>query len=343
MTSSEMDSRVVITGLGMIGVFGVGREDFSNFIEGRKQKRKISDFNFDDYIDTALFRRADYASCFASIAAKFALKDANLLDSAMLKHNDKFGAIVGTVHGALGHTIEYHKALILDNPATVSPSLFSSSVINSTVSYISNIFKIYGYTATVPGYAGTHQAIKLAVELITGKQLDICLVGGVDINNEFLVEAYSSCMDDSKLISGDFGGSGFLVLESFESASRRASRIYAEVLSVGIITADFEKLRKYRILPVKLPSLQSVDYVFSSAFYDKDSRMREALFLERLGQDKAPIFPCSNLFGCTFCAAESFQLILSAIKTENSYNKVLNNHISQTGANAYLLLGKCYC
>ncbi len=335
-----MKKRIVITGLGMIGDFGVGKEDFLNFVDDHKQKQNISDFNFDNYIDTTLLRRADQVSYFASIAAKSALEDANLLNGVGVESKYKFGAIVGTVHGALEYTIEYHKALVLGSPTTVSPSLFSNSVINSAVSYISNIFKIHGYTATVPGYAGVHQAVKLATRLINEGHLDACLVGGVDINNEFLVEAYSSCMEDNRRISDNFGGSGFLVLESFESALKMGSRVYAEVLDVEIISADYKRVIKHKISPINNFNLQSLGCVFTSAFPDKDSEMREDAFLEDIDRERISTISCSNLFGCTFAAAESFQIILSILRLAGSYGKVLINYSSQAGSNAGLLLGK---
>jgi hypothetical protein len=335
-----MEKRIVITGLGMIGDFGIGREDFLNFIEGRKQKQKITDFNIDDYIDTGLLRRADQVSYFASVAAKLALESAELLVTTGVEEKYRVGTIVATVHGALEYTIEYHKELVLNGPTMVSPSLFSNSVINSAVSSISNIFKIRGFTETIPGYTGVHQSIKLASELIAEDQLDICLVGGVDINNEFLVDAYSSCIEDSKLISQSFGGSGFLVIESLGSALERGSKVYAEILGVEILTAEYQKLIQFKISPARQFKLEDIGCVLSSAFYDRDSKARERAFLEDLDRNKVAIFSCRNLFGCTFCAAESFQIILGVIKTENLFNKVLNSYSSQSGSNAYLLLGR---
>lgn len=336
-----MKKRIVITGLGMIGDFGVGKEDFLNFIDGRKQKQEITDFNFDDYIDTTLLRRADQVSYFASVAAKIALEDTNLLDSTGSKKSFKFGAIVGTVHGALEYTIEYHKALALDDPATVSPSLFSNSVLNAATSCISNIFKIRDYTATIPGYAGVHQAVKLATELINDGHLDACLVGGVDINNEFLVDTYSFCVDDNALISQNFGGSGFLVLESLDLALKRNSIVYAEVLGVEIISADYKRAMKYKISPIKNFNLQGLSCIFTSAFYDKDSKKREELFLEDIDQEETSIISCNKLFGCTFAAAESFQIILGIMKLTDQCSKVLINFSSQAGSNACLLIRKC--
>jgi 3-oxoacyl-[acyl-carrier-protein] synthase II len=335
-----MKKRIVITGLGMIGDFGAGKEDFLDFIEGRKQKQETSDFNFDDYIDTTLLRRADQVSYFASVAAKIALEDASLLDSAGNQKAYKLGAIVGTVHGALEYTIEYHKALALDNPLIVSPSLFSNSVLNAAASCISNIFKIRDYTVTIPGYAGVHQAIKIATELINEGHIDVCLVGGVDINNDFLVDAYSSCMDDSTLIAQNFGGSGFLVLETLDSALKRQSNIYAEVLGIEITSADYKNLMKHKIFPIKNLNLQSLSCVFTSAFHDKDSEKREKLFLKDIDRKETAIISCNKIFGSTFAAAESFQIILAVIKLDNSYNKVLTNHSSLTGSNACLLIGK---
>lgn len=335
-----MKKRIVITGLGMIGDFGAGKEDFLNFIAGRKQKQEIADFNFDNYIDTTLLRRVDQVSYFASVATKIALEDANLLNFMGSKNSYKFGAIVGTVHGALEYTIEYHKALALDNPATVSPLLFSNSVLNIVTSCISNIFKIRDYTATIPGYAGVHQAIKIAVELTNEGHIDICLVGGVDINNEFLVDAYSSCIGDSTLISQNFGGSGFLILETLDSALKRRSRIYAEVLDIEIISADYRKAIKHKISPIKNFNLQNLSDIFTYAFYDKDSKKRGELFLEDIDQVKIPIINCNKLFGCTFAAAESFQIILGIIRLTDSSGKALIIHSSQTGVNASLLLEK---
>lgn len=335
-----MKRKVVISGLGMIGDFGVGKEDFVSFINGQKQKQEIAGINFDNYIDTTLLRRADQVSYFASIAAKLALEDASLLNFSDYKNSYKLGAIVGTVHGALEYTIAYHKELALENPSTVSPLLFSNSVINAPVSCVSNIFKIRGYTASIPGYAGVHQAIKLATELISEGRLDVCLVGGVDINNEFLVEAYRSCIEDSSVISKNFGGSGFLVLESIELASKRGSKIYAEVLGVEVISADYKKIVKYKLFPTKKINTQGIDCIFTSAFFDKDSKMREDLFLRDINQDKTSIFPCGNLFGCTFAAAESFQILLGTIKLSDLYDRVLFNYSSLAGSNACLLIGK---
>lgn len=335
-----MKKRKVITGLGMIGDFGAGKEDYCNFIEGRKQKQPMDSFNFDDCIDTTLLRRADPVSYFASVAAGLALNDAGLSADKKTDEPYKLGAIIGTVHGALGYTIEYHKGLVLDKPTTVSPSLFSNSVINAAVSCISNIFKVCGYTLTVPGYAGVHQATKLACELIEQGHLDKCLVGGVDINNDFLIKAYSLCMENSSSISANFGGSGFLVVESLDSAVRRNSRIYAEILGIEVICADYRKAIEHKISPLSKFNLEGLNRIFSASFPDRDSRIREEMFLKEAKHAGAPVIDCSNLFGVTFAAAESFQIILGILRVTDSDKKVLINFSSQAGSNAGLLLYK---
>ena len=73
-----MIKEIIMTGCGMIGDFGAGKLDFSNFILQKKEKKKISDFDFDNYIDTGVLRRADINSHFACAAAQFAIQDAQL-------------------------------------------------------------------------------------------------------------------------------------------------------------------------------------------------------------------------------------------------------------------------
>ena len=118
-----MKPSVVITGLGLIGDFGVGKTDFSDFLLHKTTAKKIHDFNFDDYIDTTLLRRADDNSCFATVAAKLAIEDARFNMEEIPA--ERWGLILGTTHGPLGYTVKYHRELVLGNPRMVSPLLFS--------------------------------------------------------------------------------------------------------------------------------------------------------------------------------------------------------------------------
>jgi len=306
---------VVISGVGLIGDFGVGKADFSNFLLNKKEKRKIRNFNFDDYIDTTMLRRADDNSCFATVAAKLAMEDAQLNTEGVPA--ERRGLILGTTHGPLDYSLAYHKELVLGNPQMASPLLFSNSTLNIMVSYVSNIFQICGYTTTITGYNAVLQAIKCGTDLIVEGVVDICLVGGVDIFNDILKEGYSNCFDNT-LQTGRFGGSGVLVLESLESAKKRKVRAYAQVIGSEIITANYITSVNCDISPIRalLNRLKyktgDINCILTSCHSDKDSKKRHALYLKKLEKD-IPVADCSPLFGQAFSAAEAFKAILGAL------------------------------
>ena len=349
------ENSVVISGLGLIGDFGVGKADFSNFLLNKKEKRKIRDFNFDDYIDAAMLRRADDNSCFATVAAKLALEDAHFNMKGIPV--ERRGLILGTTHGPLDYSLVYHKELVLGNPKMASPILFSNSTLNIMVSYISNIFQICGYTTTITGYNAVLQAIKCGANLIAEGIVDVCLVGGVDIFNDILKEGYSNCFDNTLQVDR-FGGSGVFVLETLESAKKRNVRPYARVTGSEIVTSDYTTSVNCDISPIcaLLNRLRyktgDINCILTSCHSDKDSKKRQALYLKSLEKDIS-VADCSPLFGHTFSAADAFKIILGAlilredlslseIYTEfpkkSAVNKLLLNSANKMGSNGCLLL-----
>lgn len=352
-----MKKRVLITGMGMIGDFGTGKEDFRSFLSGQRTKKNIHDFNFDNHVDTSLLRRADEISLFASTAAKFALEDAKLLDNRTCKRN-RLGIVLGTVHGSLGYTIEYHKALVLDSPSMVSALLFSNSGLNTAVSYISIMFDIRGYTTTLSSYVVVLRSIQCAVELIREGNIDICLVGGVDIYNEILIEGYSRCLKDTTHIADRFGGSGFLVLESLESAKSRGIRGYVEIVGTEILCTSYPKAAKQNTSPIRRLldkvglEAKKIDCVLTSSLNERDSRKREEVFLEGIDVKGLSVVNCRKLFGCTFAAAEVFQTILGILGIngvvnlaelsdnlcqKKSFENILINHVSKFDVGCMLI------
>jgi len=344
-----MKRRVVVTGIGMIGDFGTGQRDFCSFISGSRRKKNIHDFHFDDYINTSLLRRADEVSYFASTAAKFALEDANLLNVHALER-DKVGIVLGTTHGSLRYSAEYHKALVIDGPRMVSPLLFSNSVLTVAVGHISTMFGIRGYTTTISGYTPVLQSVKRAVELICEGNIDICLVGGVDIYDEIIREAYSGCMEDSVCVADRFGGSGFLVLESHESAQSRRIRGYVEIVGTEILYANYTKVIKQDISPLRrlLDKVnlepKKLDCILTASFNERDSRKREEFFLKGIVAKNLSVVDCKELFGYTFAAAEAFQIIFGVLKVkgevdlgDKSFYNLLINKTSKLSAGCMLI------
>ena len=353
-----MKNPIVVSGLGLVGDFGIGKTDFCDFLLHKIEQKKIRDFKFDDHVDMVALRRADDNSCFATVAARLAIENAQFNMETISA--ERRGLILGTTHGPLHYSMQYHRDLVMSGPQMASPTLFSNSTLNSMVSYISNILQIRGYTTTITGYNAVLQAIRYGTALISEGILDVCLVGGVDIFHDILKEGYSHCLDGSLQAQDRFGGSGILVLEPFESARKRNAEIYGQILGTEIVTADYARSAKNNISPVsrllnRLKYKQNdIDCALTSCCNSKESKKRQTLYLKDLGKD-VPVADCSLLFGHTFSAAEVFKVALGALSLKGDFTmsgiyktfsekrpigNILIASVTKMGSNGCLLLGR---
>lgn len=309
---------IVITGMGMVGDWGVGKENFIRFLSDPTPRFNAEEFDFDAFIDTSFVRRADHVSRCALVSAQQAFADAGVLPLEKEKQK-RIGVIMGTVHGAFHYTISYHTALALGNPQLVSPLLFSESVLNAAVSNISAAFGIQGYTMTVSGYCSVIQAMQLGIELIEQGAVDVCLVGGADVNHEFLVKAYQGCLQSPQQIMQSFGGSGFLVMESLSHALQRKAGIYACVEYIKNMTASYCGIKDgflswgQELVQKTGKAFQENDCVVGSAYLHEDSVRRKKFFLQDKAYHLCAHVDWSNVFGYSFAAGEAFQIILSIV------------------------------
>jgi len=305
---------VVVTGIGMMGDWGAGKDAFLSFLAGQSAPVAIEDFNFDAYIDTKLVRRADHISRGALTAATLALKDANLTIDRKASRN--VGVVLGTVHGAVHYTLDYHGSLVSGDPKMASPLLFSDSVPNAPVSHISTSLGIQGYTITTQGYCAATQALGVASQLISTGILDVCLVGGADVNHELLTRFYIGCVRSPDDIRKTFGGCAFLVLESTIHAENRKANVYAGLESVAMITGSSDVVKQVK--KSFTGALPSSGWVLTAAYDDKDSATRMTVLLDGVPGQK---IDCSSLFGYGFAAAEAFQIVLAVMGAQD--NQVL--------------------
>jgi len=320
-----MDKNIVVTGIGFLNDWVIGRGNFSSFLSSPVPQTPIEKIDFDTYIDTTLVRRADHVSRCALSAAKLALEDAGL-PVHYGEESRRIGIALGTVHGPMHYTIDYHTSLVLEDPRLSSPIFFSDSVPNAAVSNISTALGIRGNTTTLSGYCAVMQALQYGSELVKDGLLDICLVGGADVNHDFLVEAYRTCLGNSEMIGKNFGGSGFLVIESLKHAVQRKAKIYAQLEGVCTVTAAYVLAKRYDISPLKEllrqegDVLKEHDCILSSSYDEEDSIKRTSMYLKSFRSTKCTILDCSSVFGCTFSAADVFQIILGVLGAYSQEN-----------------------
>lgn len=122
-------------------------------------------------------RRADRFSKMATLAAYDAVAESG----APLENPERVGIIFATAFGSHNTTFSFLDDILNYGDAGVSPIIFSNSVHNAAVSYISNTLKINGPTWTITRFRDPfHQALLLAQVWLEEGRCDQVLVGAGD-------------------------------------------------------------------------------------------------------------------------------------------------------------------
>jgi 3-oxoacyl-[acyl-carrier-protein] synthase II len=278
-----MRRRVVITGMGAITPLGHSvAELFASQVEGRsgvgpirhfdasrfptRFAAQVKDFDLGRFVkDPGRWDNSGLNSRFAAAAAKQALADADLLDSARVDRT-RIGVYLGSGEG----TQDFHHLVSLiarhwetDKRAMDTAGFDREAVrefhagreaeqeLNTTTAHLAAYFDLQG-----PNYncltacAASSQAVGEATELIRHGDADLMLSGGAHtmihpfgVTGFNLLTALSTNNDEPAKASRPFDlrrdgfvlgeGSGMLVLEELEHARRRGAPIYAEVTGYG--------------------------------------------------------------------------------------------------------------
>ncbi|MEN7973799.1 MAG: beta-ketoacyl synthase chain length factor [Verrucomicrobiota bacterium] len=121
-------------------------------------------------------RRADRFSKMATMAAHDAVAD-----SGMELDAERTGIIFATAFGPHNTTFKFQDDIIDYGDAGVSPTVFSNSVHNAAVSYISRALKVKGPTWTITNFRDPFgQAVQLAQAWLDEGRCDRVLVGAGD-------------------------------------------------------------------------------------------------------------------------------------------------------------------
>ena len=122
-------------------------------------------------------RRADRFSKMATLAASDAMSGSGMED----RDPNRIGIIFATAFGPHNTTFKFQDDIIDYGDAAVSPTIFSNSVHNAAVSYISRTLKIKGPTWTVTGFDQPfEQAVALGESWLNEGRCDQILLGAGD-------------------------------------------------------------------------------------------------------------------------------------------------------------------
>jgi 3-oxoacyl-[acyl-carrier-protein] synthase II len=270
---ASMRERALITGIGCVSSFGIGRAAFVDaLMSGACGIAPITDFDtsscrshlaatirsFDPgaYVPPLKLRRIDAVGRLALACMHLLFDDAHLAIGSA--GSDDIGVALGTFTAGLDSIVEYLKGLTRDGPMGVPALIFSNTVSNAPASLCAIEFGLRGPNVTFnQREASSLAALAYAVGLIRDDHVGAMVTGGVDRLEETFFRVYDRFRALSPMRAGTadadsareeaarpfdrrhngfvLGEGGFsLLLESPAVAERRGAHVYGEILGLGV-------------------------------------------------------------------------------------------------------------
>ncbi len=213
---------------------------------------EVKGFNPDEYFDKRKQRQLDLYAQYALVAARQAVKDADLESEGINK--DRVGVIVAAGIGGL-HTFEEEAGYYAKNEASgprYSPFFIPKMIADIASGHISMEYGFHGPNyGIVSACASSNNAIIDAFNLIRLGKADAIVTGGAEaaiypagVGGFNSMHALSTRNDTPETASRPFSksrdgfvmgeGAAVLVLEELEHAKARGAKIYCEVAGGGM-------------------------------------------------------------------------------------------------------------
>ncbi|MFA6971254.1 MAG: beta-ketoacyl-ACP synthase II [Gallionella sp.] len=259
--------RVVVTGLGIVSPVGIGIPvAWSNIVAGKSGIVKIShfdasqfasqiagevrDFDVTQYLPAKDARRMGRFIHFGLVAGMEAFKDSGL--EVTEQNAERIGVNIGSGIGGLPTIEETHNDYLASGPRKISPFFIPGTIINMISGNLSVMYGLKGPNLAMVSACttGTH-CIGESARMIEYGDADVMIAGGSEATiSPLAVGGFSSARalstrnddpatacrpwdkDRDGFIIGE--GAGALVLEEYEHAKARGTRIYAEVTGYGM-------------------------------------------------------------------------------------------------------------
>jgi len=264
--------RVVVTGMGVVSPFGVGRNVlWENLCAGRSAVREIqrfdasgypvrigaevTGFNPEDFMEKKEIRKMDLFIQYGIAAVSEAVAHADLRDGTTPA--ERIGVLMGTGIGGVGWIEAESLTLAAKGPRRVNPFLVPAVIGNLLPGYVSIMHGFKGPNMSLAtACASAIHAIGEAAWIIRRGDADAMIAGGAEacltplgIAAFAAMRALSARNDSPATASCPFSlsrdgfvlgeGAGAVVLESEENARRRGAQILAEVAGYGATSDAF--------------------------------------------------------------------------------------------------------
>lgn len=355
-----MKRRVVVTGVGLVTPCGIGIDNvWNNILNGQsgigpitrfditqfdtKFAGEIKEFTPEDYIQPKEVKKMDLFIQYAIAAAQIAVNDAGL--DMGREDSERVGVVVGTGLGGLPTIEKYHSVLLERGPGRITPFFIPMLIANEAPGHIAiqHGFKGPNLCIVTACATGAH-SIGEACRIIQYGDADVMVAGGSEANLTPLtvggfnaMKALSTRNDDPLKASRPFErdrdgfvvaeGSGIVILEELEHATKRGAKIYAEMAGYGYngdayhITAPCPDgdgfIRCIRMaLKDALLSPDDVDYINAHGTSTKLNDYIETLSIKEVFKEKAyktPVSSTKSMTGHLLGAAGAIEAVFSVL------------------------------
>lgn len=365
-----MKKRVVVTGIGIVSPLGCTKVDFWNgLISGKsgiapmtslylspykcKSGGEVRNLMPEVHLGMKGLKYLNKGTRFLGSAAKMAIDDAKLPTDGSL--SEQMGIVIGSSLGNFSETTDYFFEIIGGNPSELSPMRSYDVALNSSINYVSVIFKIKGLARTVSsGFTSGTDAIGDAFNMIRRDMAKVIVAGGVeqisiDLYLIFYLRGLLSGLDGTKEASLPFDkdrngfvmaeGSYVVILEELQHAIDRGAHMYAEIKGFGNTSAggkDYSREeRTRRAANAMIHALEdagikkeNIDLISANANGSKDQDMVEAGALQALfsGNNHIPISAIKSNIGESYGAAGAAQLISTVMSINAGQIPPIINH-----------------
>jgi 3-oxoacyl-[acyl-carrier-protein] synthase II len=259
--------RVVITGIGVVGPTGIGKEAFwSGLLAGRSGVGPVTRFDasaypshvaaevldesYVDLLEPKHARRMPHVTRLAVGATRLALNDAGF--ERPRYDPTRTGVVLGTSLATSSDNLAQQGVLLERGAGRINPFIALAGYYHSTACEVAVEAHAQGISLTqTVGCASGVCAVGVGTDLVRSGVLDVCLVGGAESPVIPLVFAGMGRVrdlapgngaptevsrpfdkDHNGLVVGE--GSAVLVIEELGHAKLHDSRIYAEVLGYAV-------------------------------------------------------------------------------------------------------------
>ena len=264
--TSNSDSRVVVTGIGVLCPLGLNiSTTWENLIAGKsgidyitlcdptlfktKIAGEVKGFEPTDYISRKDAHRMDRFAQLAVAASQQAVEQSGI--EINHTNQDNIAIVVGSGIGGLTTLFEQTRVLLEKGPDRVSPFLAPMMIADMAAAQISIALGVKGLNLCITSAcSSSSDAIGAAYELIKRGDVQAAIAGGSEaIINPIGITAFSALKaistrnDEPQLASRPFDterdgfviseGACLLILESLSHAQKRGANILAEITAYG--------------------------------------------------------------------------------------------------------------